>query len=312
MKADWSSSAAACPSRPSGGEHLVPVVADPAAGPAVPAAAGQAHRVRVGRPEERLSCGGAPVEQQPAAGPVGEAEPPDVHGLGVVRVDDVPEAQVQTEAAQGPQASAQPVDLRVPVHRLLAYAAGRLELGLEAFGQVGDRLLEALRDGREVLLVGGDQRRVGLGGEPLGKVKRAGSRGTHLISSEAPTMVTSASIICLCPRRLSSRTASPARRPRATHTPTATTASRDPRFRRFWPRPAILRHDPGLAASPPVSYMLKVGGSGYFFRPRSPVPPVAAVTGSMIAFQSSGMNFASNILSSGRGKGDAIWRAAGE
>jgi hypothetical protein len=35
-------------------EHLVPVVADPAAGPAVAAAAGQTHRVGVGRPEERL------------------------------------------------------------------------------------------------------------------------------------------------------------------------------------------------------------------------------------------------------------------
>ena len=35
-------------------------------------------------------------------------------------------------------------------------------------------------------------------------------------------------------------------------------AFRYPRFRRFWPRPAILRHDPGLAASPPVRYKLKV------------------------------------------------------
>ena len=42
------------PGEPVGGEHLVPVVADPAAGPAVAAAAGQAHRVGVGRAEERL------------------------------------------------------------------------------------------------------------------------------------------------------------------------------------------------------------------------------------------------------------------
>ena len=34
-----------------------------------------------------------------------------------------------------------------------------------------------------------------------------------------------------------------------------------PHFRRFWPRPAILRHDPGLAASPRVRYRLKVGRS---------------------------------------------------
>ena len=89
MKADWSSSAAACPSNPSGGEHLVPVVADPAAGPAVPAAAGQPHRVGVGRAEERLGRGRAPVDEQPTTGAVGEAEPADVHGLGVVRADHV-------------------------------------------------------------------------------------------------------------------------------------------------------------------------------------------------------------------------------
>ena len=193
MKADWSSSAA-CPSSPSGGEHLVPVVADPAAGPAVPAAAGQAHRVGVGRAEERLGRGGAPVDQQPAARAVGEAEPPDVHRLGVVRADDAPEAQVQAEAAQGAQPGGQPVDLHVPVHRLLADAAGRLALGVEAVGQVGDRLLEALRDGREVPLVAGDQRRVGLGGEAVGKVERAGSQRSsrHQLRSEVRCVLASA------------------------------------------------------------------------------------------------------------------------
>ena len=132
------------PVEPVRGEHLVPVVADPAAGPAVPAAAGQAHRVGVGRAEERLGRGGAPVEQQPATRAVGEAEPSDVDGLGVVGADDVSEAQVEAEATQGAQAGGQPVDLQVAVHRLLADAAGRLALGVEAVGQVGDRLLEAL------------------------------------------------------------------------------------------------------------------------------------------------------------------------
>ena len=144
-------------------EHLVPVVADPAAGPAVPAAARQAHRVGVGRSEERLGRGRAPVDQQPAARPVGEAKPSDVHRLGVVCPDDASEAQVQAEATQGTQPGGQPVDLHVPVQCLLADAAGRLPLGVEAGGQVGDRLFEGLRDGREVLLVTGDQRRVGLG-----------------------------------------------------------------------------------------------------------------------------------------------------
>jgi hypothetical protein len=69
------------------------------------------------------------------------------------------------------------VALHVPVHRRLAYAAGRPALGLQASGQVSDRLLEALRDGREVLLVTGDQRRVGLGRQAVRKVKCAGSQG---------------------------------------------------------------------------------------------------------------------------------------
>jgi hypothetical protein len=69
------------------------------------------------------------------------------------------------------------VDLHVPVHRALADAAGCLALGVEAVGQVGDRLLKALSDGREMLLVASDQRRVGLGAEAFGKVKRAGGQG---------------------------------------------------------------------------------------------------------------------------------------
>jgi hypothetical protein len=71
-----------------------------------------------------------------------------------------------------------------PIHRLLAYAAGRLALGIQAAGQVGDRLPQAFRDGREVLLVVSDQRRVGLGVEAFGKVKRAGSPGIPVISSD--------------------------------------------------------------------------------------------------------------------------------
>jgi hypothetical protein len=76
------------------------------------------------------------------------------------------------------------VDLQIPVHRRLADAAGRLACGIEAVGQVDDRLLEALRDGREVLLVAGDQGRVGLGGEVVGKVERAGDQKVHVISSD--------------------------------------------------------------------------------------------------------------------------------
>jgi hypothetical protein len=165
------------PLQPVRGEHLVPVVPDPAPGPAVSPAAGQTHRVGVGRSEERLGRGGTPVDQQPAARGVGETESTDVHGLGVVRADHVPEAQVQAEATQGPQARGQPVDLRVPVHRLLARPAGRPARGIESFGQGGDRVLEALRDDREVSFVAGDQRRVGLLVQVIRQVERAGGQG---------------------------------------------------------------------------------------------------------------------------------------
>src|SRR5262249_4066234 len=39
------------------------------------------------------------------------------------------------------------------------------------------------------------------------------------------------------------------------------------RFRGFWPRPAIMRHDPGLAASPHVRYRLKVEGCAFSLVP---------------------------------------------
>ena len=104
------------------------------------------------------------------------------------------------------------MDLQVAVHRRLAGAAGRPALGVEAVGEVGERLLEALRDGREVPLVAGDQGRVGLGGEVVGKSERGGQRGQR--------------------DRL--------------------------QFAVVGPGSAILRHDGGLAARPPVRYTLVV------------------------------------------------------
>jgi hypothetical protein len=65
------------------------------------------------------------------------------------------------------------VDLEVAFQRFLPDAAGSQALGVQACGQVGDRLLEALGDGGEVLLVGSDQRRVGFGGKAVGEVKRS-------------------------------------------------------------------------------------------------------------------------------------------
>ena len=139
----------------------------------------------MGRSEERLSRGGAPVDQRPATRCVGEAKPSDVHRLGVgclrlVCADHAPEPQVQAKATQPTQASRQPVHRHVPVQRLLADAAVRLALSIEPAGQVGDGLLEAHCDGREVLLIPGDQARVGLGRETVWKVNRAGLHGQRL------------------------------------------------------------------------------------------------------------------------------------
>jgi hypothetical protein len=60
------------------------------------------------------------------------------------------------------------------------------------------------------------------------------------------------------------RTASPtsgSTSPRPPYVDNSTRTTR-PHFRRPWPRPAILRHDPGLAARPLVRYTLKVEGNG--------------------------------------------------
>ena len=183
MKAD-SSSSAACRFEPVGAEHLVPVVADPTTGPAVPAAAAQTHRVGAGCREKRFRCRGAPVDQKATTRAVGEAEPSDVHGLGAVGADHAAEADVQAEATQQAQAGGQPVNLQVPVYRRSPLAPRGLALGVEAVGQVGDLLLEALRDSREVLLVAGNQRRVGLGDKTLGKVEHIGGHGNHVTISD--------------------------------------------------------------------------------------------------------------------------------
>ena len=143
----------------------------------------------MGRGEERLRRDRTPVDQQRAARTVPKAKPPDVHRPGAARADHAPQAQIQAEAAQDTQPGGQPVDLHVPVHRRLPDPAGRPALGLETLRQPGDRLLQALPDRREMLLITGDQRRIGLGGQPAGKIKHAGSQRVHVISSDGSLFV---------------------------------------------------------------------------------------------------------------------------
>ncbi len=88
------------PGEPLGGEDLVPVVGDPAVGPAVAAAAGQAQGGGVGGREERFGGRGPPVDEQPATRAVAEAEPTDVHRLAVLGVHPA-QAEVEAKSAQG-------------------------------------------------------------------------------------------------------------------------------------------------------------------------------------------------------------------
>jgi hypothetical protein len=155
--------------QPLGGEDLVPVVGDTAAGPPVAAAADQPEGVGVGGREEWLRRRRPPVDQQPAAVAVGEPQPSDVQRLPRVLGDDAAEAQVQAEPAEQAQPRGQPVHLLVALEGGLPLAARLLACGVEALGQVGDGVLETLRHRREVLLVVGDQGGVGLVGQVRGE-----------------------------------------------------------------------------------------------------------------------------------------------
>jgi hypothetical protein len=134
----------------------------------------------VGRTEEGLSGGGAPVDQQPSAVAVGQTQSADVERFRIVLVHDVPEAQVQSEAAQSIQPRRELVDLEVAVQRGLPGAAGKLARSIQSGGEAGRRLLEALGDGREVLLVARDEGRVGLRGQVRGQVEHSRGQGFHV------------------------------------------------------------------------------------------------------------------------------------
>jgi hypothetical protein len=136
------------------------------------------------RAEEGLRRGSAPVDEEPAATVVGEAEPPDVDGSGVVGPDDAAEADVEAEALEGAQATRQAMDLLVALEGSLSRASRGPACCLEAVGEVGGRAFEGGCDGGEVPLVVGDQRRVGLGGEVVGQGEGVGGQWAHVISSD--------------------------------------------------------------------------------------------------------------------------------
>lgn len=141
------------PGEPLRGEHLVPVVADPAAGPAVSAAAGQPHRVGVGGSEERLGRG----ERQSMSSrrPELSVRPsrPMYRGSGSSSATMCPRHRSRPKRRS---ARRRAVSRWISTSRSIACStrtAGCPALGGEALGQLGDRFVEALRDGREVLFV---------------------------------------------------------------------------------------------------------------------------------------------------------------
>ncbi len=183
----------------------------------------------VGRAEERFGRGGAPVHQQPAPGVVAETESADVHGLGIVGADHPPEAQVEAETAQDGQPGGQPVDGQVSLDSLLTLAAGGFSLRIEPRRQLCNRLLDGQGKKCEILAVDCDQPRGGLVGKVRREVEHSGRPGVRVVRA----ILVSIS----CPLQF-----------------------RFPLVRPISSRRAILRHHRGLAASPPVRYMLRVEG----------------------------------------------------
>ena len=164
-----------------GGEHLVPVVGDPAAGPAVAAAAREPHRVGVGGAEERLGRGGAPVDEQPAtgarrsgrAGRRTRARCRRRRRCGPRHRSRLKRRSVRRRAvSRWTSRSRSIASWPVPPGALRATSRRSVRSAIDC-----SRLS---RDRGEVQLVGGDQRRVGLGGEVVGQVERTARQAGHV------------------------------------------------------------------------------------------------------------------------------------
>ena len=91
----------------------------------------------------------------------------------------------------------------------------------------------------------------------------SGTSGTSARPSSSPNSLSGGAHTRTSAPRARNRTASPAIGSTSPRDPYVDNSTRTSRlhFRSFRPRPAIMRHDPGLAASPPVRYRLKVEGS---------------------------------------------------
>ena len=238
------------PFQPVRSEFLVPVVADPAAGPAVPARLARPIGLAWVAPKNGSAAG----ERQSISGrrPSLSVRPsrPMYTGSELSALTVRPRHRSRPKRRR---VRSRVVSRWTSMSRSSAFwpmPPGALRRTSRRPESSAIDCFEAIRDGREALLVAGDQRRVGLGREVVGKVKRAGSQRVHVNSSNLRSLPGH-------PVGLHHRMPGH----RQCHLASPVSVS-------FWPRPAIVRHDPGLAPSPPVCYRLKVERSVY-----SPFPP---------------------------------------
>lgn len=326
------------------GEHLVPVVADPTAGPAKPAAACQTHRVGVGGSEEGLSRGErqSSSSRRPALSvrpsrptytgsrlsaptmcPRHRSRPKrrSARRRAVSRWISMSRSIACRPAPPGAlrSASRRPDRSAIDCSRHSAMAA---KCCSSSATSAGSALGERWPGRSNALVVRGFTASAPICGrwQPLRTARcldRRGEPGGHDEQRSAwtwapwPLSVQVAGVQVLgfwvLARRsravhadtgglswltvsscggAHTRASAPSARNRTASPTSGSTSPREPyvadntrtswisHFRRFWPRPTILRHDPGLAARPPVRYTLRVERSGC-----SPFPSSSAVDG---------------------------------
>ena len=123
------------------------------------------HRGSVGRAEERLGGGGAPVDEQLPPVAVGQTAAADEHRITASLTGVVAQADLESEPPRRPEPVGQPVDPHVPFECLVVAAVAVLPaLRPQPLGQIVDDALHAVGEVGEERLVDGDEDAVRLSG----------------------------------------------------------------------------------------------------------------------------------------------------
>ena len=150
-------------------EHLVPVVDDAAAVPAVTAPRRHPHRLCTRGREKRFRGGCAPVDEQRR--PVGVREPdtPDIHRFLPRLADNPAEAQVEREPPEHAELRRHRVDFQVPFECSLPTSdAGRAQF-VQPLRDFGDAAGQTVGEAGEMGVIGRDEVRCGLRGFGFGQ-----------------------------------------------------------------------------------------------------------------------------------------------